>query len=149
MRLKLTPNGHLWHICAMRYQAALFIFLCLGAFSQSFAVDPPAPSTPVQATAAAGGTPTASATATAAAASDKNTAAEAALATQTHRLRSAGYKPKVKDGVTVWCKQETALGSRLSQVERCGSPEQIEQSMQDAKDSVERMQKNVTQHQSN
>lgn len=133
----------------MRYQTVLGVALCLGAFSPGFAADPPATSSaPAQATAASSDTSTAAATATTPPASDK-AAADAALVAQTHRLRSAGYKPKVKDGTTLWCRPETALGSRLSQVERCGTPEQIDQSVRDAKESVEKMQKNVTQRQSN
>ena len=146
----MTQIRRLWHIYAMRYQAALSFVLCLGAFSHSFAADPPsAPAAPAQATAVSSPTTAASATATAPPASDVKTAADAALVAQTHRLRTAGYKPKVKDGGTIWCKQETALGSRLAQVERCGTPEQIDLSTRNAKDAVETMQRNVTQHQSN
>ncbi len=134
----------------MRMQAVLFVSLSLGAFSQGFADDPPATSAaPVQATAASSNTSTAVTTATTPPASDNKAAADAALVAQTHRLRTAGYKPKEKNGVTLWCKQDTALGSRLTQVERCGSPEQIEQSVQDAKDAVEKMQRRVTERQSN
>lgn len=79
----------------------------------------------------------------------KKAAADGALAAQTHRLRTAGYKPRVKNGVTVWCRQETALGSRLAQVESCSSPEEIDQAAQNAKDTVEKMQRNTSQHQSN
>jgi hypothetical protein len=72
------------------------------------------------------------------------------LVAQVHRLRSAGYKPKVKDGSTIWCKQQTALGSRLSQVEICGSPDQVEQSIQESKEAVEEAQRRGTmQHPSN
>lgn len=131
----LTPIGNLWHIYAMRYQAILTVAPCLGAFSPGFAADPPA-------------TSAVSAQATAASA-DTSAAAGAALVAQTHRLRTAGYKPKVKDGTTIWCRAETALGSRLSQVESCGTPEQLDQSVRDAKEAVQNMQKNVTQRQSN
>ncbi len=145
----LTPIGNLWHIYAMRYQAVLTVALCLGAFSPGFAADPPAISAAsAQATAASADASAAATAATTRPASDK-AAAVAALVAQTHRLRTAGYKPKVKDGTTIWCRAETALGSRLSQVERCGTPEQIDQSVRDAKEAVQNMQKNVTQRQSN
>ncbi len=135
----------------MRNLAALSFILGLGAFSYSFADNPPSASTAsAQSTPASSATTAAGATATAPPASDnKKTLADAALVAQVHRLRSAGYKPKVKDGVTIWCKQQTALGSRLTQVEMCGSPEQVEQSIQDSKDAVETAQRRVTEHQSN
>ena len=134
----------------MRYQAALSLFLCLGAFSPSFAADPPSASAEPAQSSAVSSAPAAAASATTApAASEKTTAADVALAAQIHRLRSAGYKPKVKNGETIWCKQQTALGSRLTQVEICGSPDQVEQSIQDSKDAVEEAQRRVTQHQSN
>lgn len=124
----------------MRYQTIFLTALCLGGFSASFAAEPGTPATPAQPTMPA---------ATAATGDTNKAAADAALAAQTHRLRSASYKPRVKNGVTVWCRQETALGSRLAQVESCGSPEEIDQAAQSAKDTVEKMQRNTTQHQSN
>jgi hypothetical protein len=68
---------------------------------------------------------------------------------QEHVLRTAGYKPRVRNGETIWCRQETATGSRLAQQERCGTPEEIERSVQEAKDTMEKLQRTVTQHQSN
>ena len=133
----------------MRNLAALSLVLGIGAFSYSFADDAPPASTSAQSTAASSATSAAATTATAPPASEKTTAADAALAAQIHRLRSAGYKPKVKNGETIWCKQQTALGSRLTQVEICGSPHQVEQSIQDSKDAVEAAQRRVTEHQSN
>jgi hypothetical protein len=126
----------------MRYPAALSLFICLGASSHSFAADPPSASAEAAQSSAVSNAPPA-------VASVKPTAADSALVAQVHRLRSAGYKPKVKDGATIWCKQQTALGSRLSQVEICGSADQIEQSIQDSKDAVEEAQRRVIQHQSN
>ena len=143
----MTCIRHLWHIYTMRHLAALSFAVSLGAFSYSLAADPPSASAPPAQSATA---PVAATTAaTAPTVSDHKTAADAALAAQIHRLRSAGYKPKVKDGATIWCKQQTALGSRLSQVEICGSPDQVEQSIQDSKDAVETAQRRVTEHQSN
>jgi hypothetical protein len=71
------------------------------------------------------------------------------MSPQEHVLRTAGYKPRVRNGQTIWCRQETATGSRLAQQERCGTPEEIERSVQEAKDTVEKMQRSVTQRQSN
>jgi hypothetical protein len=134
----------------MRKLAALSIILGLGAFSSSFADDPPATSTAAaQSTPASSATTAVATTATAPPASAKTTSSDVASVAQVHRLRSAGYKPKVKDGTTVWCKQQTALGSRLTQVEFCGSADQIEQNIQDSKDAVEVAQRRVTEHQSN
>jgi hypothetical protein len=138
----------------MRYPAALSLLLCLGASFDCFAADAPSePAEPAQSSAASNAPPAApAAVATAAttpAASAKTSAADAALVAQVHRLRSAGYKPKVKDGATIWCKQQTSLGSRLTQVEICGSADQVEQSIQDSKDAVETAQRRVTERQSN
>ena len=139
----------------MRYQAALFGSLYLGslyvgAFSQSFAADPPATTIePAPAAAPSSETSTPPTPAATPSASQSKVADDAAGAAQSHRLRAAGYKPRVRNGTTVWCRPETALGSRLAQVERCGTPEQIDRSVQNAKEAVENMQKNVTQRPSN
>jgi hypothetical protein len=71
------------------------------------------------------------------------------MSSQEHVLRTAGYKPRVRNGTTIWCRQENATGSRVEQQERCGTPEEIERSVQQAKDTVEKLQRNVTQRQSN
>jgi len=132
----------MWHTTSpMRYSIPLFVSLCLGTLSHSFAADtapatPAVPATPAQSAVA----PNAAAATTAAAASPAADAAAAAAAAQAKRLRSAGYKPKTKNGQTVWCKQVTEIGSRLAQADQCGTPDQIEQAMQDSKDAVERMQ---------
>jgi hypothetical protein len=142
----LTQIRHLWHTYAMRYPAALSLILCLGAFSQSFAADPPtAAATPAQSSES---TPPAAA-ATAASSDNKTAKSGTGMTPQEHVLRTAGYKPRVRNGETVWCRQETAIGSRLAQQERCGTPEQIERSVQEAKDTVEKLQHTVTERQSN
>jgi hypothetical protein len=147
----LTQIRHLWHIYAMRFQAALSLSLCLGAFSHSFAAEPPAASAAPAQSSAVSSAPAAAATAaTAPAASDNKTAKNgAAMSSQEHVLRTAGYKPRVRNGTTIWCRQETAIGSRLAQQERCGTPEEIERSVQEAKDTVEKLQRTVTERQSN
>jgi hypothetical protein len=131
----------------MRYQTALSLFLCLGAFSHSFAADPPSASTaPPQSSAVS----SAATTSTAPAASDNKGAKNGgAMSPQEHVLRTAGYKPRERNGTTIWCRQETAIGSRLAQQERCGTPEEIERSVQQAKDTVEKLQHTVTERQSN
>jgi hypothetical protein len=135
----------------MRYPAALSLFLCLGAFSHSFAADPPSVSTaPAEPAATTSAPAAATTTATAPAASDNKPAKNAAgMTPQEHVLRTAGYKPRVRNGTTIWCRQETAIGSRLAQQERCGSPEEIERSVQEARDTVEKLQHTVTERQSN
>lgn len=151
----MTRIGLLWHIKGMRNLAALSFLLGLGAFSYSFADQPPAtPTASAQSTPASSATTAAATTAAASAttptASVKTTAGDDAQSVaQVHRLRSAGYKPRVKDGATLWCKQQTTLGSRLTQVDYCGSADQIEHSIQDSKDAVEAAQRRVTEHQSN
>jgi hypothetical protein len=135
----------------MRYPAGLSLLLCLGAFSHSFAADPPSVSTaPAEPTATTSAPAAATTTATAPAASNNKTAKSGTgMTPQEHVLRTAGYKPRVRNGETIWCRQENTTGSRVEQQERCGSPEEIERSVQEAKDTVEKLQRTVTQHQSN
>ncbi len=140
----------------MRYQSAMSLFLCLGTFSLSFAADPPSTSTEPAQTSVVSTAPPVSPAAAAAtpAPSDKPSDNKAAkngtgMSPQEHVLRTAGYKPRLRNGETIWCRQETAIGSRLAQQERCGTPEQIERSVQEAKDTVEKLQHTVTERQSN
>jgi hypothetical protein len=147
----LTPISHLWHIYAMRNLAGLSVLLCLGAFSYSFAADPPPASTAPAESTATPSAPAAAATAATTPPASDNKAAKngSGMTQQEHVLRTAGYKPRVRNGTTIWCRQETAIGSRLAQQERCGTPEEIERSVQEAKDTVEKLQHTMTEHQSN
>jgi hypothetical protein len=132
----------------MRTSIALFVLLSTGLLTYAIADEPSAAAAPAAAaTPAQSGAPPAT---TPAAAEPKATAtlSDAAAVAQIHRLRSAGYKPETRNGEAQWCKQQTAIGSRLAQVKNCGTADQIEQAIQDAKDTVEKIQRDVTEHKS-
>src|ERR1700722_19538740 len=88
----------------------LFVaLLCVGSASTAFASDPPTPPPAGAAVAATVAAPAANAApATAAARAAK------AQEEQTVRLRKLGYTPKVRNGVTLFCKETQVTGSRLS-----------------------------------
>jgi uncharacterized protein involved in type VI secretion and phage assembly len=118
----------------MRYPIALSISLCLGALAPSFAAEPAAPATPATAVA----TPAAQADASKGAEAAKTQSAE--LDAQAKRLRAAGYKPKVQNGQTVYCRKEAVVGSRFPQ-EVCGSAESIDKVTQNGKDLADDVQR--------
>ena len=115
----------------MRTAAGFLTVLCLGALSQVSASEPPSSApqaTPAQANSTATD-PTAkppeavqpAATAPAASAPDHKGAApqvslkagDPAAEAQLMTLRSAGYKPEVRHGEVLFCRNEAPLGSRL------------------------------------
>ncbi|HET7198750.1 MAG TPA: hypothetical protein VFI86_08795 [Burkholderiales bacterium] len=77
---------------------------------------PPAASTPAAATSQAAPAATTSTAATAASA-----AAKAQLDGDTRHFLALGYKPEMHHGEQVYCRKETNLGSRLTQVKNCGT----------------------------
>jgi hypothetical protein len=44
-------------------------------------------------------------------------------------LRSAGYKPEMRNGAKLWCRKEPVLGSRLAEQKNCGTAEELRQSV--------------------
>jgi hypothetical protein len=56
------------------------------------------------------------------------------------RLRGQGYKPKVQNGQTVFCKKEAKMNSRF-EVEYCASAEALDIASRNAKDAMEDMQR--------
>jgi hypothetical protein len=58
---------------------------------------------------------------------EKETAAE-------KRLRTAGYKPEMVNGEQLWCRRETALGSRLNAQKTCGTAKSLGLSVQETQD---------------
>jgi hypothetical protein len=104
----------------MRHLKILLASLCVGALSQALAADPPPPPPPSSSPPAAE--------------PEKPTAA--ALAEQTKRLRSMGYKAEVqKSGVTLFCRGEKPIGSNLEH-KVCANGDDIERRAQDAKDAM-------------
>jgi hypothetical protein len=102
----------------MKHLKILLVSLVVGALSQALAADPPPPPSPSPP----------------AAEPEKSTAA--ASEEQTKRLRAMGYKREVHAGVTVFCRNETPLGSRFDK-KVCGNGDEIERNAQAARDSLQ------------
>ncbi|HEX3911934.1 MAG TPA: hypothetical protein VHW71_00390 [Steroidobacteraceae bacterium] len=113
------------------------VSLCVGALSQALAADPP------QSPPAASAMPVASAPSTvstpAASAAKPEDLAAARLEAQTKRLKAAGYKPQVRNGVTLFCRNETKIGTRF-ETKICADGDVIEKAAQDAKDVMQKVQ---------
>ena len=121
----------------MRAAAGFLTVLCIGALSQALATEPPssapqatpesATSTQANPTAAdpatkpPGAVPAAAASPAASSAPARQGAApqvslkagDAVAEAQLKTLRSAGYKPVVRNGEVLFCRNEAPLGSRL------------------------------------
>jgi hypothetical protein len=112
----------------MRIAVVLLACLAAGALTSAFA-DPqneaqvapaasPAPSAPAPAAVPATSAPDATATAQVA-------AAKAEIDRDTQHFLAEGYKPEMHGGEQIFCRKETALGSRLAPVKNCGTIEQL------------------------
>jgi hypothetical protein len=135
------------------------IVLLLGcALASSLALaDPPvAPSSPPAATPAkaepsqasaqqspAPAEPPAAAASTGAKAEPGHTGADGNAAEES-RLRTAGYKAQMVNGVKVWCRTENSLGSRLAQQKNCGTAQDLERSVQETRNRLEGTQNRQT-----
>jgi hypothetical protein len=108
------------------------------------AAEPPAAQAPLT-PAAREATSTVSATSANAAVSGANADvakeadAKAQAAALDKRMRSRGYKPKVKNGVTVYCRNEPEIGSHFEHLV-CGSGEDLENAALSAQAETERIQ---------
>jgi len=128
----------------MRGTQVFLILLSVGAGSQALAADPPAPTQvqPGQPAPAAAATPP-----TPAATSDSTTNSAKADATpksdvtpeEMKAMRSAGYKPEVHNGQTLFCRREAQLGTRFES-KVCGTVAQIDRSIRDSQELAERIQ---------
>ena len=134
----------------MRYTKFLIASLCIGVFSQAFAVDPPSASAatpaavPASSTAAvppedAAAAEQAKAEAKAKAEAQANADANAKAVDK--RLRAMGYKPMNTNGTMRYCKSEQTLGSRFER-QVCGTPEELDFAEQQGKETVRQIQQN-------
>lgn len=133
----------------MRLAVGLLAFLGAGALTSALA-DPQAEaqSRPAQTSAAAARAPAAAASPSASdtvaprtAAPRTAAAAQAATAKpeldqDTQHFLAEGYKPEMHGGEQIYCRKETALGSRLSPVKNCGTIEQLKVAEQRTKSGV-------------
>lgn len=67
---------------------------------------------------------------------DQTVLIKAQLDRDTQHFLAEGYKPEMRNGEQIYCKKETALGSRLTPLKRCGTIEQLKLSEQAAKANV-------------
>ena len=133
----------------MRIAAGLLACLAAGVLSSALA-DPStdtAPATPAAPNAA----PAAAATpdAVAAQAAAKAAAEKAEIDRDTQHFLAEGYKPEMHGGEQVYCRRETALGSRLAPVKNCGTIEQLKLGEQETKNGLrdtQRQQVGISTH---
>jgi hypothetical protein len=64
-------------------------------------------------------------------------AASEKTATTTQLPKKVGYRVVTKDGKQMYCSKDTATGSRITTVEECLTPEQLERRAESARESVE------------
>ena len=141
----------------MRIAVVLLACLSAGALTSAFA-DPQneaqaapaattAPSPPAPAAAPATSAPDAAAAAQAAAA--QAAAAKAEIDKDTQHFLAEGYKPEMHGGEQIFCRKETALGSRLAPVKNCGTIEQLKLNEQKSANGVrdtQRQQVGISSH---
>ena len=125
----------------MRFAVGLLACLAAGALTCALA-DPLAettPATPAAAPAAAATPAAEPAPATPAAKVEAASAAPAAKAQidkDTQHFLALGYKPEMRRGEQIYCRKETALGSRLAPVKNCGTIEQLKLAEQQTKSGL-------------
>jgi ABC-type sugar transport system substrate-binding protein len=129
---------------------ALFTLLGAGVFTVALADTPadPAAASPAAPAATSTSSTPATAAATSANAATASSPAHSAAASAGEsdtalekRLTNSGYKPRMRNGHKVWCKQQGELGSRLGGQEVCGTPDELRLNVQQQQDNVRSVQK--------
>jgi len=111
----------------MRFLVAALAVMAAATVSLAIA-DPPA--TPVPATDSASAAKTTSATST-----------TSGPSTDEKALMAQGFKPKMRSGQRLYCREEPVLGSRVQVKETCGTPEQLKNRTDSARDATEQSQR--------
>ena len=114
---------------------------CAGAMNLAVADDPPtAPAS--SATAAAASAPAASSSTATATAPAQATAeaAKAAVDRDVQHFTQEGFRPEMRHGQELYCRRETALGSRLTPLKTCGTIEELKAMERRTKNDVEQAQ---------
>jgi len=133
----------------MRLIVGLLTCCCAFTVTQTFADEPPAQTSSADQTAQTSPAAAPSAAAPASTASSAQTAsasksvvsAEAIDDATDKRLRSQGYKPEVRNGIKIYCRKETAIGSHFES-KVCATPEQLAQASKDSQDALYKSQIN-------
>jgi len=131
---------------------AVGLLACTGAVSLALADDPPAApaSAPAPPAASALAAASASAAATAAPASAAQSATTAASAAKpavdkdVEHFTQEGFKPEMRHGQELYCRRETALGSRLTAMKTCGTIEELKAKEQRTRDDLQQAQQRQT-----
>jgi hypothetical protein len=84
------------------------------------------------------GAPSGAAAQTQASVANENAPAAASEKTATTTLpKKVGYRVVTKDGKQYYCSKDTATGSRITTVQECLTPEQLERRSESARESIE------------
>ena|ERR1700683_1354901 len=131
----------------MRVFFGVLVCLGSGAISVAMAEDPPsAPDTATSPTASASSptqTPSAApANAAKAVSTDAPVKADDSAVQERHFL-SEGYKIEMRNGEKMYCRREEQMGSRLGGQKNCSTPQQLTANEAQAKELVERNQRQM------
>jgi hypothetical protein len=116
----------------MRFLIGALAVVAAGTVTLAVADPPAAP--------AAAAAPTA-ATDSAAANTASATSAASTPSADDKALRAQGFKPKMRSGQKLYCREEPMLGSRVQVKETCGTPEQLKNRTDSARDATEQSQR--------
>jgi len=129
---------------------AVGLLACLGAGALTFALaDPSTEGAPTATAAPAAPAATTPAPAANAAAAAPVVTVKADIDKDTQHFLALGYKPEMRRGEQIYCRKETALGSRLTPVKNCGTIEQLKLNEQRTKSGVsdaQRQQVGISAH---
>jgi hypothetical protein len=129
----------------MRFVVGLLA--CVGGVSLALGDDPPA-APAVIAPAAAAAPSAAAAAATPPSAANSTTTAAAAAKPNVDRdiqhFTQEGFKPEMRHGQELYCRRETALGSRLTPVKTCGTIGELKAMEQRTRDDLQQAQQRQT-----
>jgi pyruvate/2-oxoglutarate dehydrogenase complex dihydrolipoamide acyltransferase (E2) component len=122
----------------MRIAVGLLAALSAGALTSALA-DPPTDAAPAAATAPATPTNAPAAAATTSAPATKPAAPE--FDQVERHFVAEGYRPEMRNGLKVFCRRETALGSHLPGPKVCATAAQLNAAEAEAKEATEQVQK--------
>lgn len=134
----------------MRFVAGLLV--CAGGVSLALADDPPAapasaPAAPTASAAAATAASSAAAvraTPASSAVQSADPAAKPAVDKDVEHFTQEGFKPEMRHGQELYCRRETALGSRLTAMKTCGTIAELKAKEQRTRDDLQQAQQRQT-----
>jgi hypothetical protein len=129
----------------MRVTLGLATLLCVGMASQAFAADPPSAAPASEAaTSASQPTPDVATAATPSAASADKPSSDSTLNDKEIKaLRAQGYRPVVRNGETLYCRDEAPLGSRFEK-RVCNTADQLAELARNSQENTVHAQRNTS-----